>query len=102
MKKVALKEAVERYWVNGYRGWKEVKSGLFLQIKDPCTINKHLDGEIVTQCNQAGIHEKESSCVRNQILTVSMFQMVLPREGAKKSSGKEMRSSESALPGKAV
>ena len=40
--------------------------------------------------------------MRNQILTVSMFQMVLPREGAKKSSGKEMRSSESALPGKAM
>ena len=48
MKKVALKEGVEWYWVNGYRGWNEVKSGLFLQIKDPCTINKHLDGEIVT------------------------------------------------------
>ena len=51
---------------------------------------------------QAGIHEKESSCVRNQILTVSMFQMVLPREGAKKSSGKERRSSESALHEKTV
>ena len=48
MKKVALKEGVEWYWVNGYRGWNEVKSGLFLQIKDSCTINKHLDGEIVT------------------------------------------------------
>ena len=46
--------------------------------------------------------KSDSDSERNQILTVSMFQMVLPREGAKKSSGKERRSSESALHEKTV
>ena len=43
-----LQEAEDYCRMNGVRGWKATQSGLFLDIKDLRTINKRLDGKIVT------------------------------------------------------
>ena len=48
MKSKQLGEAVEWYRINNKRGWAAINSGKFPLIKDLRTINKWIDGVILT------------------------------------------------------
>ena len=67
MKSKQLEEAIEWFRINNKRGWAAINSGKFPLIKDLRTINKRIDGVIITgnekECCSIFTKDEEESLV---------------------------------------